>query len=122
MRELLEREHPLVGYLFELARLPVDLNALRVEPMQDGGMGSLAIAPLGRSYGSSASECHFYDSDGVVVSANLNLDKAAIPFEIDVFKIDFSPTTRWPKRTDLRAGPPNNSFKRSAKKTMRILN
>lgn len=53
MRELLQRERPLVGYLFELAGLSVDLDALRVEPMQDGDMGSLAIAPLGRSYGSS---------------------------------------------------------------------
>ena len=111
MRELLKRERPLVDYLFELAGLSVDLDALRVEPMQDGGMGSLAIAPLGRSYGSSPSECHFYDLDGVVVSATLNLDKTDIPFEVDVLKVDSSPIKRWPERTDLRAGPPNNSFK-----------
>ncbi|MFC3685646.1 DUF6984 family protein [Hydrogenophaga luteola] len=111
MRELLERERPLVGYLFELAGLSVDLDALRVEPMQDGGMGSLAIAPLGRSYGSSPSECHFYDSDGVVISAVLNLDKVDSPFEIDILKVDFSPTIRWPERADLGAGPPNNSCK-----------
>lgn len=111
MRELLKRERPLVGYLFELAGLPVDLDALRVESMQDGGMGSLAIAPLGRSYGSSPAECHFYDSDGVIVSAALNLDRAAAPFEVDVLKVDSSPTISWPDRTDLRAGPPNNSFK-----------
>ena len=111
MRELLERERPLAGYLFELAGLSIDLDALRVEPMQDGGMGSLAIAPLGRRYGSSASDCHFYDSDGIVVSATLNLDNAGALFEIDILKFDFSPTIKWPGRTDLRAGPPNKSFK-----------
>ena len=111
MRALLERERPLVGYLFELAGLPVELDALRVEPMADGGMGSLAIAPLGRQYGSSPSECHFYDQDGVVVSAELNLDPAGRPFEIDVWKVDSSPTERWPERTELIAGPPNNSSK-----------
>lgn len=41
MRELLESERPLVSYLFDLAALPVDLNAIQAEPMQDCGMGSL---------------------------------------------------------------------------------
>lgn len=109
MRALQERERPLVSYLFELAGLPIDLDALCVQPMQDGGMGSLALMPPGRSYGSSPAECHFFDSDGVVVSATLNLDTAGNPFEIDVLKADFSPTTKWPARTDLRAGPPSNS-------------
>ena len=77
MRALHEFERPLVAYLFELASIPVDLDSLRVESMTDGGMGSLAIAPLGsRKYGSSPSECHFRDSDGVVVSAELNLDQS----------------------------------------------
>lgn len=106
MRSLLERERPLVGCLFELAGLSVDLDALRVEPMEDGGMGSVAIAPLGRSHGSSPAECHFYDSDGVVVLATLNLDADGMPFEIDVWKASFDPIQRWPGRSELRAGPP----------------
>ena len=112
MRALREFEIPLVAYLFELASISVDLASLRVEPMADGGMGSLAIAPFGnRKYGSSPAECHFYDSDGIVVSAELNLDQGGTPFEIDVWKVDSSPTVTWPARQQIHAGPPNNSFK-----------
>ena len=115
MRALLEHERPLVTYLFELAALAVDLDALRVKPMSDGGMGSLAILPLDdtRKYGSSPGKCHFYDVDGVPVSAELNLDQDGAPYEIDVWKVDFSPTVAWPSRQELRAGPPNNRIERT---------
>ena len=74
----------------------------------------MAIAPFdGRKYGWSSAECHFYDSDGVVVSAELNLDELGVPFEIDVWKVDSSPTVAWPDQDQLHAGPPNNSFKPS---------
>ena len=108
MRALLDRERPLVSYLFELAGLAVDLGRLRVVPMQDGGMGSLAIAPLGRGYGSSPAACHFRDADGVVVSAELNLDKTGAAFEVDIWKVDFNPTLRWPGRAELHAGLPDS--------------
>jgi hypothetical protein len=111
MRALLDRERPLVGYLLELAGLPVDLDTLRVAPMKDGGMGSLAIAPLGRSFGSAVAECHFQDSGAALVSAVLNVDGAGDPLEIDVWRVDFEPLVSWPSRTELRAGPPNNSSK-----------
>ena len=107
MRALLERERPLVGYLMELGGISLDLDAMQVEPMDDGGMGSLAIAPLKRLFGSCAAECHFYDQDGVLVLATLNLDSFGLPFEIDVWKVDFSQTLRWPSRDELVAGQPN---------------
>jgi hypothetical protein len=108
MRALLEHERPLVDYLFELACLPVDLDTLLIEPMDDGGMGSLTLDPPGRSFGSSAAECHFYDSNGIVISAMLNLDKLGVPFEIDIWKVDSSATRQWPARSALHAGPPGN--------------
>ncbi|WP_425478678.1 DUF6984 family protein [Luteimonas marina] len=113
MRHLLEHERPVVAYLFELAGMPVDLDALIVRPMSDGGMGSLAIVPFdsSRRFGSSPAECHFYDLDGIPVSAALNLDQDGKPFEIDVWRVDFEPTVGWPSHTELLAGPPNNSFK-----------
>jgi len=115
MRQLLETERPIVEYLFELAGLSFDSSAFMVEPMADGGMGSLAIAPIGsaRQLGSSPAECHFFTDDGVPVSAVLNLDKDGMPFEIDVWRVDFKPVVAWPSRKDLVAGPPNSSLKRT---------
>jgi hypothetical protein len=104
----------LVGYLFELGGVPMELDALWATPMQDGGMGNLAIAPLGRRFGSAAAECHFYDSDAALASAVLNVDSAGDPLEIDVWRVDFDPLVCWPSRTEIRAGPPNNSSKCTA--------
>ena len=111
MRALLEHERPLVSFLFELAGLPIELDVLRVTPMQDGGMGSLAIAPLGRTFGSAVAECHFRDLDAALVSVALNVDVAGVPMEIDIGRVDFNPLAHWPGRTELRAGPPNSSSK-----------
>ena len=106
MRAPLVHELPLIEFLFELAALPLP-NTMFVQPMKDSGMGSLAFAPFdtGRRFGSSPAECHFLDSDGVIVSAVLNLDEQGAPFEVDVWKVDFSPLRRWPIRADLAAGP-----------------
>jgi hypothetical protein len=111
-RALLEHERPLAGFLFELARIPIDLNELRVQPMDDSGMGSLQIAPFDRArrFGSCPAECHFYDVDGTPVSVALNLDQTGAPFEIDVWRVDFRPTRGWPLRAELRAGPPDSSL------------
>jgi hypothetical protein len=112
MRALHSFERPVVAYLFELASMDVDLDSIEVESMADGGMGSLAIAPVGgRKYGSSPAECHFFDSDGVVVSVELNLDESGAPFEIDVWKVDSSPTLSWPSREQIHAGPPGSRSK-----------
>jgi hypothetical protein len=106
MRALLERELPLITFLFEMAALSLP-KTLDVQPMADGGMGSLAFAPIGtdRRFGSSPAECHFRDSDGVLVSAALYLDEQGAPYEVDVWKVDFSPLLRWPTRADLIPGP-----------------
>jgi len=105
MRALLEHELPLITFLFELAALSLP-KSLVVQPMADGAMGSLAFAPLGtgRRFGSSPAECHFHDSDGVIVSASLYLDEQGAPYEVDVWKVDFSPLLKWPARADLIAG------------------
>lgn len=75
--------------------------------MEDDGMGSLAIAPLGRSFGSAIAECHFLDSGAALVSAVLNADGAGDPLEIDLWRVDFEPLVSWPGRAELRAGPLN---------------
>lgn len=113
MRALTENERPLVQFLFDLAGLSQLSAEHPVEPMRDGGMGSLAIAPISelRKFGRAAAECHFQDADGTLVEAVLNLDKTGLPFEIDVWKVSFAPLIRWPKREQVVAGLPNNSLK-----------
>ena len=71
--------------------------------MDDGGMGSLRFVPLGkdsssgiRKFGSEISSCHFTDEDGILVSVALYVDPSGCPFELDVWKVDFSPLVRIP--------------------------
>jgi len=78
------------------------LEGLRVSEMDDGGMGSLRLIPRGpskadRIFGKKAAEHQFTDSDGVEVLATLTVDQNGQPFELDVWKSDFSPLIRIPE-------------------------
>ena len=109
MRHVLEQERPLVAYVFELAGIDVDIDSLIVRSLSDGGMGSLAIAPFetSRRLGSMLAECHFYGPANVPTLVALNADQDGKPFEIDVWRADFSPLLIWPLREHLVAGPPD---------------
>ena len=82
--------------------LPPDWkDTLAVESMNDGGMGSLMLFPDGRPAGKRmlggvASELEFKDEDGTDVLVSLNLDKEGKLFEVDSWKVDFSPLIRIP--------------------------
>ncbi|MEC5396516.1 DUF6984 family protein [Uliginosibacterium sp. H1] len=108
MRTLLPRERPLVAFLYREAALTTDLDSVQVEPMCDGGMGSLRIAPFEsvRAFDRIAAECHYLDADDVPVSVALNVDSDDVPLELDIWKVDFSPTLSWPERGAIHAGPP----------------
>lgn len=100
MRLITESEYPLISYLFESARLMVDLNVLKVQPMDDARMGSLQIerADVAPSFGRCVADCEFRDADGVTVLAALNADACGQPMEIDIWKVDFSALKQWPDR------------------------
>lgn len=76
------------------------LNTALVEDMDDGGMGSLRFkswaADSGRRLGRTVAEADFLDEDGVPVSVELNLDEHSQLFELDIWKFDYSPVSRWP--------------------------
>jgi hypothetical protein len=97
------------------AGLPFDPNTLAVEPMSDGGMGSLAVGPAyeSRRMGRQVAECHFIDKDQVFVSATLKVDQEGMPYEVDLWKVNFAPTLEWPASAEIRSGPPNTSFERT---------
>ena len=75
------------------------VSQIRVRELNDGGMGSLRLVVSGASsenqvFGRRAAEYEFADMDGVTVIASLNLDQDGLPFELDVWKVDFTPTAR----------------------------
>ena len=97
------QEVPLIDYLSKKAGLDVKIEALEVEELPDGGMGSLAIGKFyeSRRFGKEVASCQFSDSDSVVVSATLNVDEAGELYELDVWKTDFKPLIRWPTTEDI---------------------
>jgi hypothetical protein len=86
---------------FSLAELIIPtLDTILVEEADDGGMGGLIfksnINNVDRSVGRTVAETEFLDEDMVPVSVELSLDKNSQLFELDVWKIDYSPVSRWP--------------------------
>lgn len=78
------------------------LERLRVRPMADGEMGSLSLdvqppSPGPRLFGRRVAELSFLDEDGVEVLASLDVDREGNPFEMDIWKTDFSPLHRIPE-------------------------
>lgn len=87
------------GILDSFAEL---LCRARVIDMQDGGMGSIRFEPSGsRRYGKTLAEAQYVDEDGVLVSIALNADEDGNLFELDMWKVDFSPLVRYPQVSDL---------------------
>jgi hypothetical protein len=86
----------------------LSLENLLVEPMPDGGMGSLRLFPYGhlpgkKVFGRRVAEIQFNDIDNVDVIASLNVDNEGVLFELDVWKTDFSVLKRIPEefQTDM---------------------
>jgi hypothetical protein len=78
-----------------LAQLPT----IKVEQMDDGGMGSLRFTSPNhnRKLGEVIAEIQYQDEDGVPVLVSLNLDEEGALYELDSWKVDFSPLKRIPK-------------------------
>jgi hypothetical protein len=100
IRHLRDPEMALVVQLLQKAGNPGQLldrlDALNVQEMSDGGMGSLYFAsatenPDERRFGRRIAEIQFNDVDGVPVLVSLNVDKEGDLFELDVWKTNFKP-------------------------------
>ena len=75
--------------------------AAMVEPMTDGGMGSLRFAAPAcegsqRRLGEVFAEGAFTDRDGMPVSFSVNLDDRGGLFELDIWRVDFKPLQSLP--------------------------
>ena len=74
-----------------------ELATSLVVEMNDGGMGSLRfVGPPDRKFGEQLAEAEFQDDDGVKVSITINTDQHGSLFEMDVWKVDFTPLIRLP--------------------------
>jgi hypothetical protein len=81
-------------------RLANGLDAALVEDMDDGGMGSIKFVYSGNSERNMSFElasAEYRDEDGVPVSIALNMDQFGDLFELDFWKVDFSPLLRYPR-------------------------
>ncbi|WGS47532.1 hypothetical protein LFL97_41105 (plasmid) [Burkholderia sp. JSH-S8] len=70
-----------------------------VEEMDDGGMGGLLFCrpdDRPRRFGKKLVEKEFVDVDGVPVMVAVNLDDDGELYELDIWKVDFSPLKRFP--------------------------
>lgn len=85
------------------AQLAHQIEGGLVHDFRDGGMGGLRFAgPEGRSLGRKVAEAEYVDVDGVTVSIVLNADQNGQLFELDIWKVDFSPLKKYPSPTALR--------------------
>ncbi|WP_431201974.1 DUF6984 family protein [Bradyrhizobium betae] len=102
-RPLTSNERDLIAFILgQHSPLQVDLDL--VEEMNDGGMGSLRfVGTADRRFGRCIGEAEFDDADGVPVSVALNADQHGMLFELDVWKVDFSPLQRIAALSELRS-------------------
>lgn len=72
------------------------LSSMDVEDMWDGGMGGIRFVSdrTARLLGRDLATETFVDADGVDVIATLSLDNYGDLFELDLWKVDFSPIVR----------------------------
>lgn len=74
-----------------------------VQPMADGGMGSLLFVSdtlQKRRLGKPLKDFQFTDTDDVLVFITINLDQD-YNFELDIWKVDFSPLITLPAPSEL---------------------
>jgi hypothetical protein len=106
LRELRDEERELIQFLaagfLPQSKIERSLAGARVEDMADGGMGSIRFAgPPGRKMGRELVESVYHDVDGTMVVITVNLDTRGELFELDFWKVDFSPLKKYPKYSEL---------------------
>ncbi|WP_010514209.1 DUF6984 family protein [Leptospira licerasiae] len=77
----------------------ININKLKVQEMDDGGMGSLVFLTNNkeRKMDKCIANTSFYDEDGTEVSATLNIDQYGDLYELDLWKVDFSRLKKIPE-------------------------
>jgi hypothetical protein len=77
-----------------------DVANLSVLDMRDGGMGSirfLSVREGKHRFAAEIAKANYIDGDSVFINIVLNTDENGDLFEIDFWKVDFSPPRRYPR-------------------------
>lgn len=108
VRELHSTERQLVEHMLAAARTNFRLPATAIVESLNDGMGSLEFVSgnSNRRFGGEIAVAEFNDADGVLVYATLLLDQHGDLFELEMWKVDFSPLQQWPtpESTTVKAG------------------
>lgn len=99
-----DQEYKLIKELIFLSEkdyLNSQLDNLKVIKLEDGKMGSLSLKPKGiKNKGNKqieiCSEKIFKDVDDVTVIASLYIDEKGNLYELDLWKVDYSPLISLP--------------------------
>ena len=83
----------LAGNEYAFKFLPL-LDHIQVENMNDGGMGSIRFESdkTNRRFGDEIAQVELKDEDDMPVIIGLIIDQYDHLYELDVWKVDFSPT------------------------------
>jgi hypothetical protein len=69
----------------------------QVTEMADGGMGSLLLNERrDRCFGKDLIQAQYHDSDGTLILVTLTEDNEQDLFELDMWKVDYSPIKEFP--------------------------
>ncbi len=98
-RHLTNQEKDFLKYMIKDKNFLAYVSKLFVEEMNDCGMRSLKFISSNnnRMLGDKLAELEFPDADGVSVIATFNLDNYGDPYELDMWKTDFSPLLALPR-------------------------
>jgi hypothetical protein len=105
MRELKSEEKRLIEDLLFGIELKnnYDLNLYFATEMIDGGMGSINLYKgrntdllSNRRFNKCIAHKEYKDKDGITLSVALNTDQYDELFELDIWKVDFSPLICYP--------------------------
>ena len=107
VRPLSDEEEKLITALLEMApngaMLKRQLANARVQEMSDGGMGSMRlVGPEGRRMEREAVAAWAEDADGVPLELSVNVDEQGNLFELDIWRVDYSPLKRLPEPAQIR--------------------
>ena len=101
-RKLYKEEIDLIEYLAVKANYQLEkywYDEYQAFPMDDGGMGSILLVADNlsnqeRFFKAQIADCILHDVDDVAIIISLNIDQNDCLFELDVWKVDYSPVKK----------------------------